>query len=255
MANPYILADNRFLDGTPIAAGTASGYSVLNIRDLKTFTKWKDSAAGSARYIKVDCGTPKAADTVALVGHNFGSAGALFDVEYSNDGVSYTQILAPVYPSDDKALIRTFTKTTARYWYFGYGSTTSPVEIAELMIGERITFPYPPDTPFVPSTLKIEADSNRSKTGQLLGTVVRYKPYKIAPKWSSLSRTWVDATFRPFWEGYASELKPFFWAWDVATFPSDVRFVTIDPESSMETPVTVLSSYDELSLEMVGVKE
>lgn len=254
MANPYILADNRFLNGTPTATDTAAGYSVLNIRDLKSFTSWKGASSGT-KYLTVDCGSAKVADTLAIFKHNLGTAGATVSVESSPDNSTWTNRLAGFVPSTDRAILKTFITQTYRYWRVKIVTASTAASIAELMLGVRMEFPYPPDSPFIPASLKIEADSNRSKTGQLLGTVVRYKPYKIAPKWSSLSRSWVDATFRPFWEGYASELYPFFWAWDVTTFPSDVRFVTIDPESSMETPVTVLSAYDEVSLEMVGVKE
>ena len=45
--NPVILADNRFLEGTPTATDTATGYDVLHIRDLRTFTSWKGATAGT----------------------------------------------------------------------------------------------------------------------------------------------------------------------------------------------------------------
>lgn len=51
-AKPCILHDNRFLDGTPTASDTATGYDVLNIRDLRPFTWWQGAAAGT-EYITV----------------------------------------------------------------------------------------------------------------------------------------------------------------------------------------------------------
>jgi len=253
MANPYILADNRFLEGTPTATDTAAGYDVLNIRDLKSFTSWKAASAGT-KYITVDCGSAKSADTLAIYKHNLALAAAV-SVETSSDNISWTERLSAFAPDSNKGQLKTFPKQTFRYWRVKIVLNTAIPQAAEIMLGERITFPYPPEVPFTPSATKIEADFNRSKTGQLLGTVVRFKPYTISARWSKLSRTWVDASFRPFWENWASELKPFFWAWDLDTFPSDVRFVMIDPESALETPVTVLSTYDSVSLEMVGVKE
>lgn len=254
MANPYILADNRFLDGTPTATDTAAGYSVLNIYDLKSFTSWKGASAGT-KYLTVSCGSAKAADTLAIFKHNLGASGASVSVESSTNGSTWTERLSAFTPTTDKAIMKTFTEATAQYWRVKIVTASIAAQIAIGMVGARIAFPYPPDAPFVPASTKMEADSNRSKTGQLLGTIVRFKPYTIAAKWSALSRSWVDTIFRPFWEDYASEMKPFFWAWDLSTFASDVRFVTIDPDSELETPVTVLSTYDSVSLEMVGVKE
>ena len=255
MGTPIILADNRLLDGTPTATGTAPGYDVLNVRDLRQFTYWKDSSAGSARAILVDCGQPKTADTVAMIGHNFGTGQSAFDVEVSSNGTNWSQVLAPVSPSNDKAILKTFPKQTARFWLFGYSSPSIPAQISILMLGERITFPYPPQTPFAPESVKVEAEATRSKTGQLLGAVVRYKPFSISPRWTNLPRAWVETTYQAFIENYASELKPFFWAWDLENYPADVRFVTIDPDAAQEAPVSVLGYYDSISLPMIGVRE
>jgi hypothetical protein len=254
MATPIILADNRFLNGTPTATDTATGYSVFNLRDLKSFTSWKAASSGT-KYLTVDCGSAKAADTLGIFKHNLGTAAATVSVESSPDNSTWTNRLTGFVPGSDKAILKNFTTQTYRYWRVKIVTASIAAQVAEVMLGSRITFPYPPETPFTPASLKIEAETTKSKTGQLLGMVVRFKPYTISARWSALSRSWVDATFRPFFEDYASELKPFFWAWDLDTFPSDVRFVTIDPEMSMETPVSILATYDSVSLEMIGVKE
>src|SRR3990172_4071855 len=113
-----ILADNRFLDGTPTATDTAAGYNVLFIRDYKTFTSWKAASVGT-KYLTVDCATAKSADCIAFVGHNFGTGGATISVESSATGAwagEQTERLAPFTVNDDKAALRTFASASDRYW-------------------------------------------------------------------------------------------------------------------------------------------
>ena len=65
MANPIVLYDNRFDDGTPVATVTEGGYSVLNIRDWKTYTFWRGDATDPT-YLTVDCGS----GTITTTGAN-----------------------------------------------------------------------------------------------------------------------------------------------------------------------------------------
>lgn len=254
MANPYILADNRLEDGTPTATDTASGFNVLYLRDLKTFTAWKAASSGT-KYITVNCGSSKGANSIAIVKHNLGTAGASVSVESSTNGSTWTERLASFVPSNDKALFKVFTGVSAQYWRIKVVTASVAAQIADLMLGTRIEMPQPPDAPYTPAVLGMEAEVTRSRTGQILGTVVWFKPWQIRARWSNLTRAFVDGTYRVFWEEYASEMKPFFFAWNLDVFPADVRFGTLDPESSFSSPTSKLSSYDAVELNMIGVKE
>ena len=163
--------------------------------------------------------------------------------------------LAAFTPGDDKALLKSFSSASARYWRLKIVTAAIAPQVAEAMIGARITFPYPPTTPYRPVSEKIEADSTRSKTGELLGTVVRHKPYRISPRWKDLPRSWFESTITPFWEAWASNLKPFFWAWDLDTYPLDVRFVKVTDDYSFEPSLSILSTVAEFGLDLEGVKE
>src|SRR3990170_2717469 len=220
MMEPIILADNRFLDGTPTATDTAAGYDVLFIRDYKTFTSWKAASVGT-KYLTVDCGSAKSADCIAFAGHNFGTGAALVSVESSDNGTDWTERIVPFAVVDDKAALRMFASVSARYWRAKIASPTIAPQVAVLLVGLRITFPYPPDAPFSPGKEGMEVSAARSRTGQLLGVDVRFKPYSIRAQWSDLSRTWVESYFLHFWENHASNLTPFFWAWDLGVYPND----------------------------------
>ena len=252
--NPVILADNRFLEGTPTATDTATGYDVLHIRDLRTFTSWKGATAGT-KYLAVDCGEEQAADTLAIAAHNLGTAGASVSVESSANGSDWTERLAAFAPSDDHPILKTFDSAGAQHWRIKIVTSVLPAQVAVCMVGERIEFPYPPVAPFVPKTVKVEGESSRSKTGQLLGTVVRFWPMTIEPEWADLSRTWLEANMEPFWIGYARYLLPFFWAWDIDTYPGDVHFVKLQDDAAYDPSVSILSRYDRFRLPMEGIKE
>jgi hypothetical protein len=252
--NPIILADNRFLDGTPTATDTAAGYNVLYIRDYKTFTSWKGASAGT-KYLSVDCQSGKSANCIAFAKHNFGTGGASISVESSDNGTDWTQRIEPFTLTDDKVTLRIFSSISARYWRVKIVSATIAPKVSVVLVGVRIDFPYPPDAPFVPANEGMEVESAKSRTGQLLGVDVRYKPYTIRAEWSNLSRTWVESYFLPFWSNHASNLTPFFWAWDLSTYANDVRFVRVPEGFEMSPRVSVLGVYDSISLEMEGTKE
>lgn len=252
--NPVILADNRFLEGTPSATDTASGYDVLNIRDLRTFTSWK-AASGGTKYLTVDCGADRSADALAFAVHNLGTAGATVSVESSPDGSGWTERLAAFQPSDDTPLMKTFVSATARYWRVKIVTATVTPQVAVCMLGAGIAFPFPPVSPFVPKAVRIEGESSRSKTGQLLGTVVRFWPMTIEPEWADIPREWLEEQIEPFWNGYARYLLPFFWAWDLDTYPGDVHFVKVQEDAAFDPSVSILSRYDRFRLPMEGIKE
>ena len=73
MSNPLILYDNRLDDGTPVATATESGYSVIYLRDWKTYTFWKGDTTDPS-YVTVDCGE----GTIAVTGDNLCTNGADF---------------------------------------------------------------------------------------------------------------------------------------------------------------------------------
>jgi hypothetical protein len=252
--NPVILADNRFLDGTPTATDTEPGYDVLNIRDLKEFTFWKAASPGT-KYLTVNCDAAIGADSIGIYKHNLGSALAAISVESSSNGTDWTERLAQFSPSDDKAILRTFTGVLAQYWRVKIVAVGISPQVAILLLGERITFPFPPETPYSPLVSMVEAEAPRSKEGIPLGAIVRFKPYTIRPRWNHVARAFVETYFLPFWNDYASNLSPFFWAWDLDVFPNDVRFPSVPADHNLETPVSVLAYYDSIALPMEGTKE
>jgi hypothetical protein len=244
------------MDGIPTATDTATGYDVLNIRDLKQFTSWKAASYGT-KYFTIDCGSAKSADAIGISRHNLGTAAASVSVESSANGTDWTERLAAFVPTNDKSILKTFTTASAQYWRVKIVTAAVAPQVAVCLLGVRMTFPYSPDAPYAPVAESIEASTSRGKTGQFLGATIRFKPYTISPRWTNnaILRSFLDDTIAPWWDSHASNLFPFFWAWDITTYPGDVRFVSIPEKYAYKPSFSVLNYVDTFDLEMEGVKE
>lgn len=90
MSNPKILYDNRLSDATPTASSTASGYSVLNLRDWRPYTWW--APASLPATVTVDCGVAREADYALLYGHDLHSKNLFAEIQGSADGSAWTTL-------------------------------------------------------------------------------------------------------------------------------------------------------------------
>jgi hypothetical protein len=250
MAAPIILSDNRFLDGVPTATGVADD-SPLHVRDCRTYTILQFPSAG-ANYLTVDCGAAKAADCLAVIGHNLATAGALVSVEYSQDNVAWRPVMGAFAPVSDKAFLRTYLSASGRYWRLKIVTVSVAPRLAVVMIGSMLPFLYPPDAG-TPMSVSVVEESKDSVTGNPLGSVVHYSPIDVQPMFSSVDRKWVETVYRPWWIGYARLRRWFFWAWDIDTYPEEILFLR--DQGKYDPSVSVLAYYDALKLDMKGVLE
>lgn len=254
MTTPIILHNNILLGSTLTATDTASGFSVLNIRDYRTYTFWQAASAGT-KHITVDCGLARPADALGIISHNLATANATVSVASSTDNIAWTTRLTGFIPSSDRAILRTFLSASARFWRLTITTASIAPRLAVAFLGTRLTFPWPPDSPYIPYSESVEVGSSRSKKGHILGSVVKYKPIRISARFSNLTRTWVETVFTPFWDNHASNLLPFFYAWSLTAYPNMVFYVSVEEGMAYRTPVSVLPFVDSLELEMEGIKE
>ncbi len=254
---PVLLHDNRLLDGTPAATDTDSGseYDVLNIRDLRPYTWWKAASFGT-KYITIDCGSAKGVDALGITGHNLGTAAASVSVESSGTGAwagEEVQRLAPFNPSDDKASLKLFASASAQHWRVKIVTASVVPQLAVLLLGERFTFERFIRSGFDPQLEEIVGESTTSKTGHMLGAVIRHIRHPIAASWTKLTPTWVSDTFRPAWDDHLSQLKPFFFAWEPTDHSDEVLFLRVQDGYQLDMPYDPVRR--SLDLQMVGVKE
>lgn len=254
MATPIILYDNRFLDGTITATDTASGFSIMNIKDYRTYTFWKSASSGT-KYITVDCLSAKSADCLGIIGHNLGTANAVVSVESSPDNTNWTVRLAGFTPTSNKAILKLFTIASARYWRVKIVTSTIQPQIAVIFLGNKLQFPYPPDVPYIPYIESVSVNKEVSKAGHIISSVIEFKSIEVNAKFSNLTRDFVINQFKPFWDNHASNFLPFFYAWDIDNFPEMVFYLTMSKSAKFQMPMTILQYIDSIELEMEGVKE
>jgi len=277
--NPVILYNNILNNDTLTATSTASGYHVDNLVDMRSYTKWKATSNGTQNIdvhasgstflgyqtggtlrlisggklkLQFPAGVPP--NAIGIYNHNLYSVGATVKVYYSHDGSSYT-LLYTFVPASNNAQLKTFAGIAAAYWRVELSGMIAAPEIGILMLGIKLEFPWPPDSPVIPKREQLRLNAEYSDAGHLLGAVVAHFPIQIDHKWSRFARNWLDADFLPFWNNYGKQLCPFFYAWDLVNRPSDIYFVSVNPESIYQVPLTLLAYGDELQLSMRGVSE
>jgi len=253
-AYPLILYDNRFLDAVPTATNTDTGYNVNNVTDLRPFTFWQEASVGT-RYITVDCGSAKAADTLAICGHNLYTANATVSLEYSTDNFAANteEAVAGFVPTSDKALVKTFASVTKQYWRLKIVTAATKAKIAVLCVGARLDFTRYPSGNFDPCPEKLNAIAARSKAGYMIGATLKNIGIAISVNFKSLTTTFIENTFRPAWTAHLSLCKPFFWAWDITNHATEVYFVNIPPDFTLAMPFDPYRR--SLTLKMEGIVE
>ena len=180
---PCILYDNR-LDGGAITATYTGAGDVLNLKDLRTYTYWEGSGVAD-HYVKINCGSVLSANALGIIGHNFATIGATISVECSSDNFAadVTVALPGFIPASDKALLNKYTSQAKTYWRLKMSGMSAAPRMAILMIGTLLEFPACLHGGFDPSPEQINSRSKRSKTGNLLGSVVDYHLISISAKW------------------------------------------------------------------------
>lgn len=253
-AKPCILYDNRFLDGTPTATDTATGYSVLNITDLRPFTWWQANASGT-KFITINCGGEKSVDSLGIIGHNFYTATATVSVESSTTGAwagEEVQRLAGFTCTTNKAVLKTFASASAQYWRIKIVTGAIAARIAVCILGVRLDFERYPMQGFDPCPETVNGIAARSQNGYMIGATIENVGIQIHAGFQRLTSTFIT-NFRTAWDAHLSQLKPFFWAWDTVNHASEVYFVSIPEGFKLSMPFDPYRR--SLPLTMQGIKE
>jgi len=255
MSAPLILFDNRLLDGTLTASTTAAGFNVHNVRDLRPYTWWR-AANTNACVILVDCGRARPASCLGVTGHNFHSAGASILVQHSMDNATWTWAFPEFVPSSNRALLRSFPESSARFWRLHIAATTVAPQAAVIMIGREMRFPRHVSGrgTFSPRTDAPQKKSAVSKRGHLLGATVDYTEITADATFSNISEAWVTSTFEPFWDTHGGLGRPFFWVWNTTLLPASVLFARF-ADSYTYRKLVPGDTGQNLDLRMVAIKE
>jgi hypothetical protein len=192
-------------------------------------------------------------NALGIQSHNLSTVGATVSVECSGNNAYWTEALAGFAPSDNLNILKEFARDYyARYWRVKITGHSAAPQLAICCVGEAMAFPTPPTIPVVPYEISVSGEGKLSKTGALLGAVIRNKPVRMEYvfKGEDYTYTWVHGTFMDFWVNHAALLKPFFFALDLTNFTDAHWLCRIPVDGTYGPPMSFLSRVDDLSFEM-----
>lgn len=230
---PKILYDSRFNDGTPSASSTATGFNVLNLRDMRPYSFWKPTSS-TYSLIKVDAGAVKTADYAALYAHNLASCGGTVRV-LADDNLALTspELLASQTPTTNDPIVLTFNTASYRYWALEFYTTAAPT-IGIALVGNALTLPRRHTLGFDPITRSVKAQTNRSVAGWPLGRVVSFEEWRQQISIDVVSWTFLRNSWLPAWEAWL-RAEPFLYAWDNVDHPKETVLAQMDGDFSAPT--------------------
>lgn len=229
MTGPLVLYESRLNDAVPVASSTAAGFDVLNLRDARPYTFWKPSAMPAT--VTVDCGSSKAADYLAVYGHDLFTRGCTIEVRKSTDNFGANDVLVDTHtPGDDKPITRLFNSTSSRYWRIRVLTGTAPT-LAIAMLGNRLEVPSGTRTGIDPIGRAIRAQYNRSNAGHPLGKVIQFREWKETLFFELVSWTWARTTWQAAAEAWL-ESEPWLFAWNADTYPKETWLVSMEGQWS-----------------------
>lgn len=285
MGVPIIGADSRLDDASPatvtVTPAAATGFSEENLTDDRIFTLYKMGIASSPLDIKTDAGVGNTAEVgyFFAVGHNFKSVGDAAPVgdgsgpvdlvfAHSDDDIAYTPIFSITGVADDRIIARRFT-LAGEHRYYRLRVTRVPdfqASVGQVGWGKPVVFPFGMPVGFDPNAETLNARSNVSQTGNIVGAAVLFTQRRVSVSLELQPSSFVDdATlggFRQFWDTHGSLMKPFLFMWNAedlatdTTFEKDSIFGTVVPGDLGRALTTQLSAgFRDLSFEMVALKE
>jgi len=224
--------------------------STYNWESIEAGFNYNDSSGYAYKISESD-----ACDALFLFGHNLGTAEASVSVESTDDEVTWTERLAVFQPADDRAIMKLLTSFRAASKRLKIDTESLAPYIAIAMLGQRMEFPFPPDSPYDPYNIGIESESELSVQGNHLGDVIYYYPIAQRVVFSNPLRSFITDTYKPFWDTHGRLRKSFAWAWDLTAYPDVVYFMKLTKNARLSMPLSVGTYADTLVLDMEGVAE
>jgi hypothetical protein len=272
MSNPIFGAHSRLdLDTITATPVENPAFPRVNLKDDRLYTVFKPNAAATIVDLVTDALVPVPVDYFMAVAHDFfnpasdGLGPLTVTFASSPDNIVYTTIFT-VLVADNKIIARAFAAVTERYFRLRLtrGVAFIPT-IGELQWGVRVEVPFGVMVGFDPQSESINANVQRSQTGQFLGAVRTFSSRQAELKFPLLTDAFVRSAvapggFQDFWDNHACKMKPFLFAWspgNPGAFEKDSFFALVDPAQDIVRPLRtqLASGYRDLEFSVMGVKE
>lgn len=267
MGLPEIGAENFLDSGTVAAVSEHSGFPKENAFDRRLYTFWQ--AKNGTTRIVVDMGATPTTDPDYLAFQAHTLTGARVQLIKSSDNfVADVATLVDINAvADNLVHYRSFTPTGVpkKYYAFDVSGHSATFQLGMVSFGRKVQFPFGMEfMGFDPLGERTIGVSQRSQTGQLLGSAIRYVERTIRVTFRLLpTDTFVDdATvggLKHWWENIAFNLKPFFWNWNpdsVNTHEKETLFGSLPNNADLPRTISAPNSrFKDVTFTVVGIKE
>ena len=220
-----------------------------NAYDGLTWDYWQPNLLPAT--LTVDASTAATADYVGIAAHTLGTNGNTVEVQYSDDGISYTTEQS-IQPSDDEPIMALFTPSDHRYWRLRISGGTGNPLLGVVHIGKVLEMQqryYVGATP-PPMGRTATLLPTRSERGQYLGRSLRRTGVEAEADFEHLTATWYRSQMEPF--VLHALTGAYFFAWYPSKYPEEIAYVwTNDPIVPENTGPGDLMS---VSFTMMGVE-
>lgn len=229
MSTPRIGYDSMLRKAVTITdPGSATGYPITNLYDMRATTVWRSDTLVSPINIDIDSGAGiESANYIGLVHTNLESQNVDVKVLTGPTFPPANVRLAATVPDSDEVAYLQFTGLSSRYWRIILGEDLGGApfavapEIGELYLGERINFPEYMAPSFDPFFSSREAVGSRGSGGHYIaGSTRRIHRGRITFGQAGDARSpWDD-----FYEDHALLRYPFFFVVDLGDADFDVPY-------------------------------
>lgn len=226
MGYPKLFFDNRLSDAAPVASSTAAGdFAAANVSDMRPYTWWQPTALPAT--LRVDSGAAKAADSLAIYGHDLFTQGATLEVHGSTDNfVASDVLIGTITPGNNNPFLLEFASANYRYWEIRITGTTMP-SIAIIVLGAAFVMPKLLTAGYDPLGTNVVGQSNNNDNGTPLGAIIDFEQHKQTLTFSNVTYAWLRASWLPAWKSYLRG-SPFIFGWDTVNYPAEIQLLTMD---------------------------
>lgn len=229
-----ILWDNHFERTANLYTNDSPTNPASNAITDSTFDFWQQlSTAGPTRMKKIGDVANLTANALGISGHNLGTTAGTIFLTYSEDDITYTNVVEPYSPLTDEDILFIFPQRTQLYWQVAFASSGGGY-ISNVKLGRRLDFPYTPIEGYRPThhSRKFTKYFNNSIEGHLLGNRVMSSGGTTTVEFPDLDRAFVDGPMRGF-EDHYNRGRSFFYAGWPNGKPQDIAYAWADGEDAM----------------------
>lgn len=225
-ANAGHIGYQNLITRSNVAADSEENFfSIVNVANVATNLFWR-SASLAEQYITVSASLNAGIDYIGFANHNLSTGGVAYQVEGSDDGVTWTPISDEVIPDSDAPHVQLFPLAIYTTYRIKLTPSTSIFpRIAVIYLGKMLVLQRRVYVGHTPITMGRDTtfSNNVSENGHFLGRTIRRESLQSSIDLKNLTPEWYRSYMDDF--AQAARTTPFFWAWRPVDYPLEVGYV------------------------------